>query len=138
MQKDPESMAKCREIGRELHSRACFKKNSSLDILVEIIISLVTFNTQKPVKNFISSLRNSDDLFSSNSGSFHIFQPTFHHITLFYIQVTKSSVSFFIFFIIHHCKTAFHHCTFSFITAHFVHHCMLKQALLHRESQMMA
>ena len=28
-----------------------------------------------------------------------------------------------------HC-TAFHHCTFRFITAHFVHHCMLKQALI--------
>src|SRR6218665_3639072 len=27
-------------------------------------------------------------------------------------------------------KTAFHNCTFSFITAHFVHHCTLKQALL--------
>ena len=27
-------------------------------------------------------------------------------------------------------KTAFHHCTFSFITAHFVHHCTLKHALL--------
>src|SRR6218665_1242152 len=26
-------------------------------------------------------------------------------------------------------QTAFHHCTFSFITAHFVHHCTLKQAL---------
>ena len=26
-------------------------------------------------------------------------------------------------------KTAFHHCTFSFITAHFVHHCTLKQAM---------
>src|SRR6218665_1638144 len=26
-------------------------------------------------------------------------------------------------------KAAFHHCTFSFITAHFVHHCTLKQAL---------
>ena len=26
-------------------------------------------------------------------------------------------------------KTAFHHCTFSFITAHFVHHCTLKHAL---------
>src|SRR6218665_158232 len=27
-------------------------------------------------------------------------------------------------------QTAFHHCTFSLITAHFVHHCTLKQALL--------
>ena len=27
-------------------------------------------------------------------------------------------------------QTAFHHCTFRFITAHFVHHCTLKQALL--------
>jgi len=26
-------------------------------------------------------------------------------------------------------KTAFHHCTFTFITAHFVHHSTLKQAL---------
>src|SRR6218665_2760486 len=26
-------------------------------------------------------------------------------------------------------QTAFHHCTFRFITAHFVHHCTLKQAL---------
>ena len=26
-------------------------------------------------------------------------------------------------------QTTFHHCTFSFITAHFVHHCTLKQAL---------
>ena len=26
-------------------------------------------------------------------------------------------------------QTAFHHCTFQVITAHFVHHCMLKQAL---------
>src|SRR6218665_3927935 len=26
-------------------------------------------------------------------------------------------------------QTAFHHCTFSFTTAHFVHHCTLKQAL---------
>src|SRR6218665_1135163 len=26
-------------------------------------------------------------------------------------------------------KTAFHHCTFSFITAHFVHHCRLKHAM---------
>src|SRR6218665_101273 len=26
-------------------------------------------------------------------------------------------------------QTAFHQCTFSFITAHFVHHCTLKQAL---------
>ena len=31
-------------------------------------------------------------------------------------------------FVIHHC-TAFHHYTFSFIAAHFVHHCTLKQAL---------
>jgi len=29
-----------------------------------------------------------------------------------------------------YCKTAFHHCTFQFITPYFVHHCMLKQALL--------
>src|SRR6218665_3243877 len=29
-------------------------------------------------------------------------------------------------------QTAFHHCTCSFITAHFVHHCTLKQALLQR------
>src|SRR6218665_2197055 len=27
-------------------------------------------------------------------------------------------------------QIAFHHCTFSFITAHSVHHCTLKQALL--------
>src|SRR6218665_3119376 len=27
-------------------------------------------------------------------------------------------------------QTAFHHCTFRVITAHFVHHCTLKQALL--------
>jgi len=27
-------------------------------------------------------------------------------------------------------KTAFHHCTFQFITPYFVHHCILKQALL--------
>src|SRR6218665_662110 len=27
-------------------------------------------------------------------------------------------------------KTPFHHCKFSFITAHFVHHCTLKHALL--------
>jgi len=27
-------------------------------------------------------------------------------------------------------KTAFHHCTFSIITAHFMHHCTLKQALI--------
>jgi len=33
----------------------------------------------------------------------------------------------------HYKKTAFHHCTFSFIAAHFVHHCTLKQALLIRE-----
>src|SRR6218665_3761047 len=26
-------------------------------------------------------------------------------------------------------KTVIHHCTFSFITAHFVHYCTLKQAL---------
>jgi len=26
-------------------------------------------------------------------------------------------------------QTAFHHCTFRFITAHFVHRCTLKQAL---------
>src|SRR6218665_1969816 len=26
-------------------------------------------------------------------------------------------------------QTAFHHCTFQVITAHFVHHCTLKQAL---------
>ena len=26
-------------------------------------------------------------------------------------------------------QTSFHHCTFRFITAHFVHHCTLKQAL---------
>ena len=26
-------------------------------------------------------------------------------------------------------QTAFHHCTFQFITAHFVHHCTLKEAL---------
>src|SRR6218665_974587 len=31
---------------------------------------------------------------------------------------------------VHHYKTTFHHCTFSFITAHFVHQCTLKQALL--------
>src|SRR6218665_4218963 len=32
-------------------------------------------------------------------------------------------------FIIHLYKTEFHYCTLSFITAHFVHHCTLKQAL---------
>ena len=34
-----------------------------------------------------------------------------------------------IYFALIHHSTAFHHCTFSFITAHFVHHCTLKQAL---------
>jgi len=29
---------------------------------------------------------------------------------------------------IHHCKNTLHHCTFSFITAHFVYHCTLEQA----------
>src|SRR6218665_1290597 len=29
-------------------------------------------------------------------------------------------------------QTAFHHCTFSFITAHLVHHCTLKQVLRYR------
>jgi len=32
-------------------------------------------------------------------------------------------------------QTAFHHCTFRFITAHFVHHCTLKQALLFGENR---
>jgi len=32
-------------------------------------------------------------------------------------------------------QTAFHHCTFRFITAHFVHHCTLKQALDYLEIQ---
>jgi len=27
-------------------------------------------------------------------------------------------------------QTAFHHCTFRFFTAHFVHHCTVKQALV--------
>ena len=38
------------------------------------------------------------------------------------------------FFVIHQfitTKTAFHHCTFQFITAHFMNHCTLKQALAH-------
>src|SRR6218665_3248049 len=32
-------------------------------------------------------------------------------------------------------QTAFHHCIFRFITAHFVHHCTLKQALLFGENR---
>jgi len=52
-----------------------------------------------------------------------------HRLTLLYIPLTKSAVSSFYIFIIHHCKTPFHHCPFSVITAHFVHHCTLKQAL---------
>jgi len=47
-----------------------------------------------------------------------------HHIILFHILVTKSTKSFIA------AKTAFHHCTLLFITAHFVHHCTLKQALM--------
>ena len=36
----------------------------------------------------------------------------------------------FYFLMVHHCKTTFHFCTFSLITARFVHHYTLKQALL--------
>src|SRR6218665_1231387 len=38
---------------------------------------------------------------------------------------------------IHHCKTPFHHCTFSFITAHFVYHCTLKHALVLKQGELM-
>src|SRR6218665_47675 len=38
-------------------------------------------------------------------------------------------------FLIQHYKSAFHRCTFSFITAHFVHHCTLKQALDYKSSE---
>ena len=70
----------------------------------------------------ISSLKASHDLFVSHRPQIvvvFILFPTFHpkHLLFLYILV------------IHHCKTPFHHCTFSFITAHFVHHCTLKQAM---------
>ena len=50
--------------------------------------------------------------------------------TLLAALVTVDTAYTIYFFLIHHC-TAFHHSTFSFITAHFVHHCTLKQALIH-------
>src|SRR6218665_2068115 len=90
------------------YAKACFKKNSSLHISTEINISLMTFHTQKPLKNYISSVKKSFDPFLD-----------VYHKTLFPIPVTKSSVSSFYFFIIHHCKHSFslmhifvHHCTF--------------------------
>ena len=49
------------------------------------------------------------------------------HVT-FYSYNTSIHVS--VAFISLYFITAFHHCAFSFITAHFVHHCTLKQALV--------
>ena len=55
-----------------------------------------------------------------------------HFIPLIYPYI-HTYILFFRFYTLLSTKvtinTAFHHCTFSFITAHFVHHCTLKQAL---------
>src|SRR6218665_2282789 len=45
------------------YAKACFKKNSSLHISTEKNISLMTFHTQKPLKNYISSVKKSFDPF---------------------------------------------------------------------------
>ena len=104
-----------------------------------------------PFSPFISSLKNSDDHFlviDPKSSYFRSFFPHFHHknplfLPWFFLSIPRKlwwpflvidlkCVSFLLFHphpIFITAKTPFHHCTFSFITAHFVHHCTLKHAL---------
>jgi len=68
----------------------------------------VTSFTQTPMKIFISSLKNSYDFLIVYTKCY--FSNTFSHLSTHHpIFITA--------------KTPFHHCTFLFITAHFVHHC---------------
>src|SRR6218665_1141485 len=97
----------------------------------EIIVFLMTFHTQKTLKNYISSVKKSFSRRPQN-GISAINHTTFHHITLFSISVTKSAVSSFL----HNSSlqnlpfiTARFQCTFSFITANCVHYCTLNQGL---------
>src|SRR6218665_1331403 len=114
-------------------------------------ISFVTFLTQNPLKIFISCLKNSDYLyvlvidhkscfllFSNFPRNNHLFLPKFRDKFSFHSSKSLMTANRFIFQLfhlstppplIHHCKTAFHHYTFLFITAHIVHHCTLKEAL---------
>ena len=63
-----------------------------------------------------------------------LYNPCIHTLfsrfcTLLCALVTVNTAYTIYFFLIRKAQTAFPHCTFSFITAHFVHHCTLKQAL---------
>jgi len=60
---------------------------------------------------------------TANEDPIHVYVDDFY--SCIGLSANKSG---FHFFVVHHYKTAFHHCTFSFITAHFMHHCTLKQA----------
>jgi len=93
-------------------ARACFKKNSWLHITTEIcplwllkpkITWKFSFHPSKILMTFFSHWQ--------QTGYFSPF-------------LRLSTPPLFI-----TAKTAFRHCTFSFITVHFVHHCTLKHAL---------
>src|SRR6218665_1681287 len=80
---------------------------------------------------FISSLKNSDDLFQSSTPNSRIFTlfPNFPQQNLF--LVVNTEYTYFSPFPPHPifitAKTPFHHCTFR--SSHVVHHCTLKHAL---------
>src|SRR6218665_3152580 len=71
-------------------------------------------------ENVSSYLLKSDDFLFSHRPSFRIsalYTPYSLHSISPFVHITFYSRNN-TFFVIHHC-TAFHHCTFSFITAHF-------------------